>query len=93
MTLFNCNHLVNVIVLWQMQKFMCNCTVFVFFYFEFEGNFRVQVTEGLYLEGRFIGGFFALRVWGAYIWTGLYIFGILRYTKNVGLTNCYSGIF
>ena len=38
---------------------------------------------GLYLEGRFNGGFFALRVWEAYIWSGLYkkglIFGILRY--------------
>ena len=37
----------------------------------------------LYLEGRFNGGFFALPVWGAYIWRGLYmeglIFGILRY--------------
>ena len=38
---------------------------------------------GLYLEGRFNGGFLALRVLGAYIWRGLYmeglIFGILRY--------------
>ena len=38
---------------------------------------------GLYMEGRFNGGFFGLRVWGAYIWRGLYmeglIFGILRY--------------
>ena len=38
---------------------------------------------GLYLEGRFNGGFFALRVWGAYIWRGVYmeglIFRILRY--------------
>ena len=37
----------------------------------------------LYLEGRFNGGFLALRVLGAYIWRGLYmeglIFGILRY--------------
>ena len=37
---------------------------------------------GLYLEGRFNGGFFPLPVWGAYIWRSLYmdglIFGILR---------------
>ena len=37
---------------------------------------------GLYLEGRFNGGFFAVPVWGGYIWRGLYmeglIFGILR---------------
>ena len=42
---------------------------------------------GLYLEGRFNGGFFALPVWGAYIWRGLYmeglIFGILRYIKKI----------
>ena len=39
--------------------------------------------RGLYLEGRFYGEFFALPVRGAYIWSGLYmkglIFGILRY--------------
>ena len=38
---------------------------------------------GVYSEGRFNGGFFAVRFWGAYIWRGLYmeglIFGILRY--------------
>ena len=40
-------------------------TVFALFYFVFEGNFQVQAPrEGLYLEGRFNGGFFALRVWG-----------------------------
>ena len=35
------------------------------------------------MKGRFNGGFFALPVWGACIWRGLYIegliFGILRY--------------
>ena len=38
--------------------------------------------RGLYLEGRFNGGFFTLRVWGAYIWRSLnmkgLIFGTLR---------------
>ena len=57
-------------------------TVFALFYFVFEGNF-LKPPGSLYLEGRFNGGFFALRVWGAYIWRGLYmeglIFGILRY--------------
>ena len=41
---------------------------------------------GFYSEGRCNGGFFALRVWGAYIWRGFYkeglIFGILRYFPN-----------
>ena len=40
----------------------------------------------LYLEGRFNGGFFALPVWGAYFWRGVYmeglIFGILRYHRE-----------
>ena len=44
---------------------------------------------GLYLEERFNGGFFALLVWGAYIWRGLYmeglIFGILRYVQFFNL--------
>ena len=47
-------------------------TVFALFYFVFEGNFQVQAPGGLYLEGRFNGGFFALRVWGAYTWRGLF---------------------
>ena len=41
---------------------------------------------GLYAEGRFNGGFFALRFWVAYIWRGLYmeelIFGILQYVSH-----------
>ena len=47
-------------------------TVFALFYFVFECNFQVQAPRGLYLEGRFNGGFFALRVLGAYIWRGLF---------------------
>jgi len=41
-------------------------TVFALLYFVFEGNFQVRNPGGLYLEGQFNGGFFALRVWGAY---------------------------
>ena len=48
-------------------------TLFALFYLVFEGNFRVQAPGGgLYLKGRFNGGSFALRVWGAYIWRGLF---------------------
>ena len=46
---------------------------------------KYKPPGGLYLEGRFNGGFFALPVWGAYIWRGFYmeglIFGILRYIQ------------
>ena len=47
-------------------------TGFALFYLVFEGNFQVQAPGGLYLEGRFNGGFFALLVWGAYTWRGLF---------------------
>ena len=55
-------------------------TFFALFYFVFEGNCQVQAPGGLYLVGRFNGGSFALRVWGAYIWRGLFseIYGIFR---------------
>ena len=49
-------------------------TVFSLFYFVSKYN----PPGGLYLEGQFKGGFFALRVWGLYM-EGL-IFGILRYS-------------
>ena len=42
-------------------------TVFALFYFVFEGNFP-STSPG----GQFNGGFFALPVWGAYIWRGLF---------------------
>ena len=35
-------------------------TVFGLFYFVFEDTFQVQAPRGLYSEGRFNGGFFAL---------------------------------
>ena len=62
-------------------------TVFALFYFVFEGNFQVQAPGDLYSEGRFHGSFFALRVWEAYIWRGLFseFYGISRKVvrKNV----------
>ena len=52
---------------------------------------KYKPPGGLYLQGRFNGGFLALRVWGAYIWRGLYtaglIFGILRYLQNWLIAN------
>ena len=50
-------------------------TVFALFYFVFEGNFQVQAPRegGLYLEGQFNGGFFALRVLG-----GLHLEGLIH---------------
>ena len=56
---------------------MCYYTFFALIYFEFEGNFQVQAGGGLYLEGRFNGGLFVLRVWGSSIWRGLYMEGLI----------------
>ena len=42
-------------------------TIFCFVLLCFRGQ--------IYSEGRFNGGFFALRVWGAYIWRGSYMEG------------------
>ena len=55
-------------------------TIFALFYFVVEGNFPSTSPRGF-----IFGGFFALPDWGAYVWRGLYIggliFGILRYEK------------
>ena len=63
-THFDCNHLAHVVVLWQMQKFLCYCTGFALLYFEFEGNFQVQAPWGLYLEGDLTNGFLGYEFWG-----------------------------
>ena len=50
-------------------------TIFALFYFVFEVNFPSTSPGGgggLYLDGQFNEGFFALPVWGAYIWRGLF---------------------
>ena len=60
---------------------MCYCTVFALFYFEFEGNFQEQVLGGLYLEGRFNGGFLALRV-GVLIFGGAYFWNFTVYVQT-----------
>ena len=48
-------------------------TVFTLFILYLRTISKYKPPGGLYLEGRFNGGFFALRVWGAYIWRGLFL--------------------
>ena len=69
-TLFDCNHLAHVIVLWQMQNILCYCTLS---YFEFESNFQLQASGAyiwtgdlseVFLRYEFGGG------GGGYIWKG-----------------------
>ena len=55
-----------------------------------EGNLRFKINWAslivgriftvfalFFLEGQFNGGSFAFRVWGAYIWRGLYMEGLI----------------
>ena len=57
---------------------MCYCTVFALFYFEYEGNFRVQAPGGFYLKGTIYRRVFlryefgGLIFGGAYTWMGLF---------------------
>ena len=52
---------------WASHVVRRKFTIFALFYFVFEGKFQVQAPPGgLYLEGCFNVGFFALRFWGAY---------------------------
>ena len=64
-------------------------TVFALFTLYLRLISKYKPPGGLYLEGLFNGGFFALRVWGAYIWRGLFseFYGI--YTT--GLLISHSG--
>ena len=69
-------------------------TVFALFYFVFEGNFTSTSPLGAYI-GRvdLTGGGFVLPVWGAYIWRGLYmeglIFRILQYCITIPKERIY----
>ena len=55
-----------------MQKFMSYYTAFAFFYFEFDDNQVPSTRPGrLYLEGRFIRGFFTIL-------GGLYLEGCIH---------------
>ena len=65
-TPFDCNLLAHLIVPWPMQKFMCYCTVFALFYFEFEGNFQVQALGAYIWRGYLMEGFLRHEFGGAY---------------------------
>ena len=60
-------------IVWATLMVGRRLNVFALFYFVVEGNFQVQAPGGggLYSEGRFNEGFFALRVRG-----GLYLEGL-----------------
>ena len=77
---------------WASLTVATKLTVFALFYFVLEGNFQVQSPGGVYLDGRFNGGFFALRVWGAYIWRGIFSEFYGKFKKYFD-QHCYVGCF
>ena len=60
-------------------------TIFALFYFVFEGNFSNTSPVGTYFwRDDLTEGFFALPVWGACIWTGLFseFYGIVMASRS-----------
>ena len=68
-------------------------TIFALFYFVFEGNFKYKPPGGLYLEGRFNGGVFALRVWGASIYIHALLLPPQRGFSEFGGAYTWRGLF
>ena len=69
-TLFDCNHLTHVIVLFANAKIYVTVQFLLCFILDLRTISEYR-PPGLDLEARFVG-FFALRVWGAYIWRGYF---------------------
>ena len=65
-TLFDCNLLAHLIVPWPMQKFMCYCTVFALFYFEFKGISKYKPLGAYIWRGYLMEGFLRYEFGGAY---------------------------
>ena len=81
MSLFDCNHLVHVIVLWQMQKFMCYFTVFALFILNSRATSKYK-PRGLVFGGTIYRRQepYVTSLGGSYL-LGLSL-GILRYLNN-----------
>ena len=63
---------------WDSLIVASKFTIFALFYFLFEGNFPNTSPRGAYFwRGDLTEGFFVLRFWGAYIWSGLYMEGLI----------------
>ena len=53
-------------------------TIFALFYFVFEGKFQVQAPGGAYIwRDDLTEVFLRYDFWGAYIWRGLYMEGLI----------------
>ena len=84
MTLSDCNHVAHVIVLWQIQKIICSCTVFALFYYFVFRHFFFQVQgPGAYIRtGDLTEGFLRYE-FGGLIFGGAYTWGAYFRTFTV----------
>ena len=57
---------------WAGLTVKSKSTVFALFTLYLRAISKCKSPGGLYLEGRFNGGLFALPDWGAYIWRGFF---------------------
>ena len=80
MKLFDCNHFAHVIVLWQMQKFMCYCTVFALLILNLREISKYKPRVAYIRRGDLTEGFFCVMSLGGLYLEGL-IFGISRNTS------------
>ena len=64
-----------------MQKFMCYCTNFALFYFEFEGNLQVQVPGACVWRGDLSQGFLCYE-FGGLIFGGAYFRNFMVFPKT-----------
>ena len=69
---------------WASLTVATKLTVFALFYFVLEGNFRVQSPGGggVYLDGRFNGGFLRYE-FGGLIFGGAYFRNFTINSKNI----------
>ena len=99
MTLFDYNHLVHVTVFWQMQKFMCYCTVFALFSVNLRAISEYKPPEAFVWRGDLSEGFlryeFFFFLGGGGLYLVGYIFGVLRYLNNyfINISYYYLKIF
>ena len=92
MTLFDCNQLAQVIVLWQIKKIFVTVPFFLCFILYLRAISKYKPSEALIWRGDLTEGFLRYELRGGLYLKGLYmeglIFGNLRYLRELGDKAC-----
>ena len=76
---------------WASLLFGSKFAVFALLYFVFEGNFPSTSPRGAYFwRGDLTEGLFALPVWWAYTWRGLFAEFDGNFTTTIKYTGCLA---